>query len=625
MSDRSTAHKAVAAPHRYSLVAAASVLSSFGVKNQVKTEGMLPWQEESWGYYDRVGEFRFGVGWLANSMSRVNLGAARPPRQVGDEPTLIDVDGADTTPEEKIAAQFVASIGGGASGQGQLLAGFGQHLSIAGLGWLVAEPAAGSDTYKTWGIHSQDSIKIEGQGLNQKVFIREGASNEDWRLLHEDALIVKAWRKHPRRSWEPDAPVRAVLPVLDQIDLLGAHITATGRSRLAGAGLLAIPAEAEWPTAPEAKEGEEQQTGFDYFVEQLIIAMTTPIRDRDNASGVVPLTIAIPGEYISMLQHITFSTPFDAKVTELMDKAISRLALGMDMPPEVLTGMAGVNHWTAWQVEETAVTLHIEPAAEIACQALTEGFLAPALAAAGIDPAVAMVWYDTSDLTAPPDKSGNAILAYDRLEISGDALRRETGLNDDDKPDGSEKRLRTLMALAQYPQFIPALQALLGVDAVPDPAAAPPAPTEPTQEPVDPAPVDAPPPPNDRGTPDPADRPDGNRDAALLAASDGIVYRAMERAGSRLRSSIGKTTTGGPASVSCDNATELHLSYDPTIYADLDGLLDGAFTRITELSITLGIDADAWTITLNAYCRALLASQRPHTMGALAQALGVTV
>ena len=608
------------------MVAAASVITSRGVKTIPKTEGgILPWQEEAWRFYDEVGEFRFGVNWQANGLSRVNLVAARPPKQVGDEPSPINVDDPDTTFAEKRAAELISFIAGGSSGQGQLMSAFGQHLSVSGLGYLIAEPDLEdplADSYDTWNVYSQDSVRFMGTGDQRWVEIRQGVgmSQDAWRRVHDNALTVKCWRKHPRRWWEPDAPVRGVLGVLEQIDLLGAHITATGRSRLAGAGLLAIPSEAEFPAPPDLSDGTPStMDGFDYFVDQLTEAMTVPIKNRDSASGVVPLTISIPGEYIEKLQHISFATPFDAKITELLNEAIKRLALGLDMPPEVLTGMAGVNHWTAWQVEDTAITLHIEPNAEIVCHALTEGYLSPALQGENIDPGTAMVWYDTSDLSSPPDRHGNAVAVWDRLQLSSAALRRESGFGDEDKPEPDEFRQRVLLDVAKgAPTLAPDMLAEAGLMDRKVAAVVEDVRTDTTQ-PAVPAPSPAPEQPV-QGPPPEEDRP-GN--AAILGTCDGIVYRAMERAGARLRSGIGRKIDGGPQAITHHEATTLHTIYDPTVYADLDHLLGGAFERVPAVAALLDVDPGMLEDTLNAYCRSLLAAQHEHTLDRLSAALGL--
>jgi hypothetical protein len=631
MADRS---RALSKPHLYSLVAAAEVITRRGISPATKVEGtaLAAWQERAWDYFDTVGEFRFGISWVSNALSRVNLLAARPPAAVGDEPSAIDPDDEDTTDDQRRAQELVEIIAGGASGQGQLLGEFGQHLGVAGFGWMVAEPDLANpdaDTYETWTVLSQDALKIDTVGTSSKVMIRQstGAGTNAWRQCHQNALVVKVWRKHPRRPWEPDSQVRSVLSVLEQLDLLNAHITATARSRLAGAGLLAIPAEAEFPAPPPVVDADgtidpdQQQDGFDRFVDELTEMMTVPIRERDSAAAVVPLTLAIPGEFIDKLKHLSFATPFDDRVTELQQEAIKRLALGLDMPPEVLTGMGGVNHWTAWQVEETAITLHVEPAAEIVCNALTEGFLRPALEAEGIDPDTAIVWYDTGDLTSPPDKSTNAVAAYDRIQIGETALRRELGFAEDDAPTDDEYRQRVLLDVAKgAPTLAPQMLAAAGLlDPVVAEAAEEATPEASEDAPTAPLPGEGEPSGAD-GPPDASGRPGAAIESGLVLACDGVVYRALERAGSKLRNAIGRSTMG-PQAVDCELAT-LHTRYDPTVHTDLDHLLDGSFDRVPELAVELGYDPDALVETLRAYCRSLLAAQHPHDRRRLASALG---
>ncbi len=631
MADR---QRALSKPHTYSLVAAAEVVTSKGVTNKIKPVGLLDWQERAWRFYDEVGELRFGIGWTSNALSRVNLVAARPPQASGQEPTPIDKDDPEITPAERRAVELVEFIAGGASGQGQLLGEFGEHLGIAGFGWLVAEPDLDdpdSDMYETWSVYSQEALRITDRPGDQPSLIElrqsSAASSDGWRTAHPNALVVKVWRKHPRRPWEPDAPTRAVLTVLEQLDLLNAHVTATARSRLAGAGILAIPAEAEFPPPPPKfdEDGvpvDQEQDGFDRFVNELTEMMTVPIKERDSAAAVVPLTLAIPGEYIDKLQHITFSTPFDERVQTLQEAAIKRLALGLDLPPEVLTGMGGVNHWTAWQVEETAITLHVEPNAEVVCNALTTGWLLPAFEAESIDASTAIVWYDTTDLQVPPDKSGNATEAYDRLQLSSAAYLREQGFSTEDQPDEDEFKKRVLLDAAKgAPTLAPSMLAAAGILDEQVAVAADEAGDSESVEVVEGEPAEAE---SGDGPPDSDDRPSGDRASAIVMACDGIAYRAMERAGGKLRNAIGRATDGPQAAdVRAIPVTELHSRYDPTAFSDLDFLLDGAFDRVDEIAAALDVDALSLRSTMTAYCRSLLAAQHLHSHARLLAALGV--
>jgi len=611
-----------------SLVASAQVIAS---PNKDVTKSSVThhkgWQNDAWDYYDTIGELRFGISWISNAMSRVNLVAARPPQAAGDEPMPIDLEDEGITPAERRAAEIVSMIADGSAGQGQMLGNFGIHLSVVGIAYLVVEPPIddySSDAFDTWEVLSAEQLREAHDGIEIRV------SEREWRKLHPNAVIVKVWRKHPRKSWEADAPTHGVLSVLNEIDLLSKHIQASAQSRLAGAGLLAIPAEAVFPDGQGGQsvqqvDPDDQDTTppQDNFVDSLIDAMTVPLTDRGSAAAVVPLVIKVPGELVDKIKHISFSTPFDAQAKELLDNAIRRLALGMDIPPEILTGTSAMNHWGAWQVAKEAITLHIEPLTETVAHALTVGFLHAALVAEGFDPSAAVVWYDTSDLRTRPDKSDSAIQAYDRNELSADALLRELGLSVEDAPDEDEKRERVIMSVIRSaPALAPTLLEELGYitsdqasQLLSEATEASPSvdnDTSPTETPnagqeTQPA----------RSIPERA-----TVHTPLAAACDIIVRRALERAGSRLRSAAGKGQPGGAASIPCDDPYAFHTQLDATAFSNFDALLEGAWLLVPEVAERYNANAEELTELLDTYTRALLAAKQEHRFGRLALALG---
>jgi hypothetical protein len=219
-----------------------------------------------------------------------------------------------------------------------------------------------------------------------------------------------------------------------------------------------------------------------------------------------------------------------------------------------------------------------------------------------------MVWYDTTDLTTRPDRSTDAWGAYDRIELSGQAARRESGLSEDDAPDPDEVRARRLWELAKAnpdmaPTFLDMIDAGGDGSGLPDLPAAPGTP----EPPDDDAPVE----------PEETDEP------ALLAACDGLVYRALERAGGRLRSAAGRKVNGGPAAIACDDPVVLHTTIRATEYATLDSLLAGAWDRCDTIGPRYAVDGAALAATLDSYARALLATGHAHDSDRLADALGI--
>jgi hypothetical protein len=253
--------------------------------------------------------------------------------------------------------------------------------------------------------------------------------------------------------------------------------------------------------------------------------------------------------------------------------------------------------------------------AEILCHALTAGYLRPALLGAGLDPDSVIVWHDTSDLRARPDRTEAATAAYDRYELSGTALLRESGLSEEDIPDDDERRRRLLEDIAKSGSALaPQALQLLGVD-VTEPAAPAATPTE--TAPGAPEGGAGPP---DRGTaPPPSEEPS----AALLAACDGMVHRALERAGARLKSFAGRGREGGAAAVQCDDLALFHTKLDATVHANLDALLTGAWVRVPSIAARYDRNPAELTRTLDAYTRALIAAGHAHDHDRLAAALGL--
>lgn len=600
-----------------SMVASAAVMT--GTSKSGAKIATADWQNKAWQMYDEVGELRFATSWISNALSRVNMVAAAAPASQGDEPSPIDLT-AETgvTAVMKRAVELTGEIAGGPAGQGQMLGACAKLLTVPGVGYVYARADQSTDTYTTWRTLSNDEVK-KGQGDELMV---ADADTGEWTAIGANDLLLKVWRQHPRRSWEADSPVRAVLPVLEEIKLLTSRIAADARSRLAGNGLLLLPEEAEFPDGQGVDVADDAD---DPFIETFVQVTQIPITDQSSPAATTPLVVRMPGEYVDKAKHLTFWSDLSSHADELRQAAIKRLALGFDMPPEVLLGMGETNHWTAWQVEETAITLNIEPLAEVVCHALTIGFLRPALIADGYTTADAdtvMVWYETTDLTTRPDRSGVAAEAHARLKISDAAYLREIGLDVTDMPDAAEFKTRVLLDVAKgAPTMAPAMLAAAGIL---EPEVADAAATAPT---TDPAPAPAAPaadePPAD-GPPERSDTPPASAATlALVAAADGMVYRALERAGARLRSAATKGQPGGAAAIPCLDVTTLHCSIEATRHAPLDTLLDGAWDRVPTVAARYHVSPESLTACLDGYVRGLIASGHAHDLQRLEAALGV--
>lgn len=386
------------------------------------------WQAEAWEFYDTLGEFRYGVEWVSAMLSRVRLYAAKL-EPGADEPVRADAGAA---------VDLMTTLGGGVGAQAQLMSGVGTQLAVPGEGYLVGETVRGVER---WSVRSTDEVRV-ARGHFEVIDETAASNGTQWRPLGADSLVTRVWRPHKRFHYMADSPARAARGKMRELELINRYIVSQFLSRLASAGVVMFPEEVTFPVREEFAEAA------DPFMAEWIEIAAEAIRTPGTAAAVVPIPIKVPAEFVDKIKHVDFTLQLDERILDKRDSAIKGLATMLNMPAEILLGMGDVNHWGAWQLEEGALKTHIAPEAELICQALTQGYLQPRLQASGVDDwANWVVWYDMSELTLRPDRSDDAIALYDRLEINGTALRRETGFDEADKPSDDELKEQALKVI----------------------------------------------------------------------------------------------------------------------------------------------------------------------------------
>lgn len=428
------------------------------------------WQAEAWTYYDTLGEFNYAVSWLSAMLSRVRLYAAElVPGQ--DEPVRL-TDGP--------AVDVMNRLAGGVSGQTALMASLAVQLAVPGEGYLIGETLRGAEQ---WTVRSVDEV----QARNKQWRVRDELSpnSDQWRDV-VNGHVVRIWRPHKRWFHLADSSARSARSTMRELELVNRHILAQYLSRLASAGIWFLPNEVDFPVREEFADMPNP------IMSEVVELARLAIAEPGTASAVIPLLMQMPGEWIKDManSHVDFTLKIDEKIIEKRDSAIKRLATQVNIPAEVLLGMGDVNHWGAWQIEEGALKTTIAPDAELIAQALTSSYLQPRLSASGEnDVSRFVVWYDMSELTMRPDRSDDAVLLYDRQELNGEALRRETGFDEADKPTGADLLDQSLKLIMRVlpDAALTALKELTGQDlgspAVRSPASAAAPPAEPAAAP----------------------------------------------------------------------------------------------------------------------------------------------
>jgi len=442
---------ATRSPKPENLQAAALVLEDRGSDSLLYNTQVIDYMVNSvqsgatalaWYYWSKIPELRYTTRYVANALSIATLYVGL---DVGDELA------PEKLPDNHPAVDLIHDFAGGQAGQSELLDRLALHLTVTGDSVAIG-PKNGSGTapapFDTWKIYSTEEVFSR----NGKTYVKLPSTAKEVQVP-DNCLSVRIWRPHPRQWWDADSPVKGCFSVLRELDLLDQHVNATAVSRLAGAGLMGIPEELDLPGADMEIDGTE----IDQFVKTLTQVMSTALKNPDSAAARVPIMLRGPAEFIDKIQHWDFSTKFDDQVPELRMAAIRRLALGMDVPPEVLLGSANSNSWSAWQTDESTLRVHLIPMLQLICSSLTVGWLRPMLERLPLTEAQKeqipklVISFDIQKLKIRQNISGDAEQAYDRFEIDGEHFRKALGYDDDAAPDNKELAKQILLALLKNP------------------------------------------------------------------------------------------------------------------------------------------------------------------------------
>lgn len=549
------------------------------------------WQDAAWHFYNTVGEYAYAVNWVGNLLSRAKLHA-----------TVDEGEGPKKVETGTAADEAMDSFFGNQQGRSQALRQIGVHYTVPGECYIVG--ITDDDGRDVWRIVASSQVQRRGG-----KWYMDGSKKP----MDEDALVIRIWRSHPVESGKATSPSRAALPILSEIERLTMHVAAQVDSRLASAGILFLPKEMAFNVGSEQDaDGNTTSSGSAAkFVKTLQEVMATAIANRDDASALVPIVVTADGEFLDKAHHLTFWSELDNQAIELRTEAIRRLALSMDMPPEVLTGQSDANHWTAWAIDESSIKSHTEPLLAQIADDIAVGYLRPLLIADGMDPAEAEkfgVGVDTAEMRLRPNRSQEALELWDRGVLNAETLLTETGFNPaEDIPNPVERALWLTQKVASgstTPELVEAALEALNVTLNPKPAEGE---EEETQE--------ARPTPSLQDHPE-TGPPDEPAQAALIAGCEVLVYRALERAGNRLRN---KTQTKVPGVA----AAETYM-FVPVSQTAIDFALEDAWTAVERFAPAWGVDASRLTSCLDSYCRVLLAERKPHDTGLLRSYISLT-
>lgn len=396
------------------------------------------WQAQAFFYYDRLGEIKYAAQFYSRGLKPLELYAGE---------IVYENDRPEVRPTKNQAVidllNRVQDPGGGRS---QMLSAYGKLKFLTGECYLFVSSENGVEQ---WEVLSHDELRVTGAG----VYLRYKAPSlaaEEFRepsddepevdLDEQEGLAYRLWTKHPRYSWLADSTMMGVLDLCEELLLLTQAVRSRARSRLAGPGWLLIPEELS--SAPLEPVGDEDPSE-DPFVADLTTHMMAGVTDEGAASAQVPLISRVKGEFIDLIRHIQVIDPMQVyPETGLRRECIDRIAIGLDLPPEILTGLADSNHWTAWAIDEQTWKSHLMPMAEDFCADLSSSFLRPSLEAMGVpDAEKYVIAYDATAIINHPDRTRDAKDLHKAGVLSDEALREASGFDEDDAPSEEERKV----------------------------------------------------------------------------------------------------------------------------------------------------------------------------------------
>lgn len=376
------------------------------------------WQAEAAELYNLVPELRYGIYWIASSASRASLIVAKAP--TGDEHEPTDVPRSDP------AWQPLLELAPTGPEQAMVIYRMTTLMKLLGRWRFV-----GFDTEagRQWVVASEYDYRESGNG----VWVHDSVTGTDYEIARDQVWSIPMLMPHPIRSAEPDAPTRALIGTLHELIDLSGHVQTAAKSRLAGAGLLLVPNSLN-TVAPGQSTGVNPPEG-NQLMHSLMRTSQASFRSPLDVSRHLPVIIEGHQEALNAVRHLSLQTPFDERVDSLRTAAVRRIAIGLDIPPEVLTGMGDLNHWTAWMVESSGQRVNIEPTLNFVCREMTVKFLRPALKAMGLpDADDYMVSFDAAGAQAEANRGDLALAAYELGLLSDDAARSALGYGPSDAP-----------------------------------------------------------------------------------------------------------------------------------------------------------------------------------------------
>jgi len=340
-------------------------------------------------------------------------------------------------------------------GRAELIRKGAYHLFCAGEGHLVGTPIE-SGTGIMWEFLSVMELYPDADG--RLVRRKSGMTSEDVDFLNEETYVARCLASSPIYSELADCEVRRVLPIVAEIKSLTQMVDATIKSRIP-ANILFIPEGMTLKGVGDVDDaeslGSDGTNGSLYDIDQLVDEIFEHVNqsqiDPMSAARLVPLILVGAGDQGQYIKVIELSRELDGWAQELRQEALTRMARGLDAPPELMSGRANTNHWTSAIIDQDFLVKHIQPIGQLIADFLTVNYLRPMLQVfEGMTEEEAFEWkvsFDPSPVTARADEAKSAQTLRDLL--SDEAILSANGFDKADQVSPEQRTERRVWQLIQ--------------------------------------------------------------------------------------------------------------------------------------------------------------------------------
>ena len=463
----------------------------------------MPWQEQALYYTTIIPELNFASRFYAGMISKLEIF----PAVRGPDGDLKPIDAG-------LPVDLLNRVQDPGGGRAQLQGRYGRLMFATGEGQLFGRDLMSDD--ERWAFVWNSELQFEDDA--GRIIWRPRLSSTGITYEADQAVAYRMWHPSPLRSGEAESPMQAALEVAEELRILTKSVRATAVSRILQ-GILTIPSEIS-PGAMEPLGDEDPENNP--FMADLIEHMKGAVENAGTAEAAMPFVHEGAYEYLDKVKWMALHDPAtDYLEQSLRKEAVERLARGFDFPPEILTGFAETNHWSAKQIMDQAWRQHGAPIAQQWCDDLNEAYLQPSLRDAQYPGwRQVVIGYDEADVIIRPDRGQTAIDLWNIGAVGLDAARKANGFDEDDAMSEREQEIWSGVKMRD-PDLLPK-------DLQPAPPARGPTP-EMNGKPVGTTPL----PPGPDGT----TRPDGiTASDRIMAAAEMALLRCRELAGSRILS-----------------------------------------------------------------------------------------